>query len=117
MFGHEKFGAYRFAIEFASLAAAIIDKLPEGQSKLADQLRRSTSSIALNIAEGSGKSSILNRKHCYVIARGEAMECAAIIDVLECMRMIDSIVAATAKGTLKSIVGILTSVIKDKERD
>ena len=42
MFGHEKFGAYKYSIEFASLAAQIIEKLPPGYGKLIDQLRRAS---------------------------------------------------------------------------
>ena len=56
MFGHEKFGAYRYSIEFAALATQIIEILPEGHAKLVDQLRRAAISISLNIAEGSGKN-------------------------------------------------------------
>ena len=114
MFGHEKFGAYQYSIEFAALAAQIIEKLPEGHAKLIDQLRRATISISLNIAEGSGKNTESQKCHCYAIARGEAMECAAIMDILECMRMLDSRGAKKAKELLERVVSILSSVCKRK---
>ena len=83
MFGHEKFGAYKYSIEFASLAAQIIEKLPPEYGKLIDQLRRASISVPLNIAEGSGKTTKAQKYACYAIARGEAMECAAIIYILK----------------------------------
>ena len=117
MFGHEKFGAYRFAIEFAAEAARIIEKLPPGYAKLADQLRRASSSVALTIAEGSGKTSRAERNHCYTVARGEAMESAAIVDVLECSHVIESDTARRAKELLENAVAILTSVCRKKAGD
>ena len=40
------------------------------------------SSIPLNISEGCGRPKIEDRKRFYSIARGSAMECAAISDLL-----------------------------------
>ena len=112
MFGHEKFRAYKYSIEFAALATQIIEKLPPGYGKLIDQFRRATISVSLNIAEGSGKATEIQKRHCYAIARGEAMECAAIMDILECMRIVDSNTATQAKELLENVVAILTSVCK-----
>jgi four helix bundle protein len=53
-----------------------------GQGDLRDQLRRASSSIPLNIAEASGKTGRADRAHFHAIARGSALECAAILDVL-----------------------------------
>ena len=110
MFGHEKFIAYQYSIQFAALASQIIEKLPEGHAKLIDQLRRAAVSISLNIAEGSGKNTESQKCHCYAIARAEAMECAAIMDILECMRLLESSNARQAKELLENVVAILCSV-------
>ncbi len=110
MFGHEKFGAYRDSIEFVALASEIIEKMPDGYGKLIDQFRRAAVSVPLNIAEGSGKATELNKRHSYAIARGEAMECAAIVDVLLCLGMIDLAKAKQAKELLERISAILTAV-------
>jgi len=110
MFGHEKFGAYRFAIEFVALANQIIEKLPQGYSKLVDQFRRAAISVPLNIAEGSGKATESQKRQHYAIARGEAMECAAIMDVLLCLGVIECCMAERAKALLEKVVAILTSV-------
>ncbi len=101
-------------LNLATAGFRIIEKLPEGQAKLIDQLRRAAISIALNIAEGSGKNTESQKCHCYAIARGEAMECAAIMDILECMRMLDSDSAQQAKELLEKTVAILSSVCKKR---
>lgn len=46
------------------------------------QLSRTSFSIVLNIAEGSGRFSKSDRRHFFVISRGSVFECAAIMDTL-----------------------------------
>ena len=111
MFGHERFEAYQISIKFLKVAISLADSIPPGYSMVKDQFRRASLSITLNIAEGSDKSSIAEKKRFYAIARGSAMECAAICDVLE---LVDQNYYATktteAKALLKSIVSILTTI-------
>lgn len=71
-------------------------------------------SVPLNIAEGSGKTTKAQKYACYAIARGEAMECAAIIDILKSLHMIDCSKATAAKDLLVHVVSILSSVCKRK---
>jgi len=47
-----------------------------------DQLTRASFSIPLNIAEGSGKLSKLDRRKYFTIARASVFECIAILDIL-----------------------------------
>ncbi|QQR84298.1 four helix bundle protein [Candidatus Peregrinibacteria bacterium] len=49
---------------------------------LKNQLRRSSSSVALNIAEGSGKFSVKDKKNFYLIARGSVSESVATIRLI-----------------------------------
>ena len=110
MFTHEKFEAYQLSIEFTDIALRLIDELPAGHSGLRDQLRRAAFSVPLNLAEGISKNSQVDRKRFYSIARGSAMECAAIFDII---RLLDKRFAArTEKGKqkLKSIVNILSKI-------
>jgi four helix bundle protein len=44
-------------------------------------LKRASWSIPLNIAEGCGKLSNVDKQRFHSIARGSAMECGAILDV------------------------------------
>jgi four helix bundle protein len=48
-----------------------------------DQLRRASLTIALNIAEGSGRFSQKDRGNFFVVARSSVFEVAAIFDILK----------------------------------
>ena len=50
-------------------------------ANLRDQLRRASSSVVLNTAEGFGLASRGVKRRHYEIARGSAMECVAILDL------------------------------------
>jgi len=80
MLDYERLDVYKKAIEFFSIAIKIMDKLPKGYSSLNDQFKRASLSIGLNIAEGSGKIKVFDRRRYYSIARGSAMESGAILD-------------------------------------
>ena len=47
-----------------------------------DQLSRSSLSVVLNIAEGSGRITNNDRKHFYIIARGSVYETVALLDLI-----------------------------------
>ena len=81
MLDHERLDVYRTAIEFAGLAFRLIEQFPRGQAALADQLGRAVMSVPLNLAEGNGRSGGERTLHLR-IARGSAMECGAILDIL-----------------------------------
>ena len=110
MFGHERFEAYKISIEFLKLALSLSESIPPGYAMVKDQLKRAALSIPLNIAEGSGKASTQDRKKYYVIARGSAMECSAICDVLNLIDHKYSVRTNEAKDFLTSFVSILTVV-------
>jgi four helix bundle protein len=55
--------------------------LPE---PLRDQVLRATSSIALNLAEGSGRRTSADRKRFFTMALGSLRECEAVL-LLECV--------------------------------
>ena len=111
MFDHEKFEAYQLAIIYWESALRLLEKIPSGNSAIKDQLKLASSSISLNIAEGYGRYSRGGRKRFYTIARGSAMECAAISDLIVRIqpKLIDEV--SQLKKTLHSIVSILSKII------
>lgn len=82
MFNYEKFQAYQLSVEYWEIALNITNEIPIGNSTLKDQLKRAAGSISLNIAEAYGRIEDRDRKRFFSIARGSAMECAAISDLI-----------------------------------
>ena len=111
MFSHEKFEAYQLSLEYWESALKLLNEIPSGNSVIRDQLERAASSIALNLAEGCGRVSTDDRKKFYTIARGSAMECAALADLITRLEPMLSDKAALSKKKLLSIVRILSTII------
>ena len=74
---HSEFRTLETAIEFAR----ICHKLPVARH-LNDQLNRSSSSVALNLAEGSAKDSRADRYRSYRIALGSFREVETILRIV-----------------------------------
>ena len=92
-------------------ALEIAEKLPRGQAPLADQLRRAAMSIPLNIAEGSGRTpASADRMRFRGIARGSAMECGAILDVVRLLAVISEPEWDLAKSLLVRVVEMLSKM-------
>ena len=77
---------YKCAIAFLPDAYRLAKK---GDAEMASQLKRAALSINLNIAEGTGRFGNDERRFL-VIARGSAFECAAILDALQAIGVVDS---------------------------
>jgi len=60
-----KLDVYQTAVRFLPIAAAMADGLPPRYAAMAEQLRRASLSIPLNIAEGSGKSTGPDQRRFY----------------------------------------------------
>ncbi|MBA3452560.1 MAG: four helix bundle protein, partial [Deltaproteobacteria bacterium] len=68
--------------------------------------------VPLNIAEAVGKTSEADRNNRYAIARGEAMECGAIIDVIRLLGTVPEPDLAAAKQLLVRVVGMLSKLCR-----
>lgn len=111
-FNFQKLDVYQRAIEFLALAMTVVDSLPRGRGALADQLKRAALSIPLNIAESQGRPSPGEAARAYAIARGSAMECAAILDAARVMRAIDDAQTSQARVLLYRIVQMLSKMCR-----
>ena len=110
MFSHEKLDVYQCSAQWLALSNEIVKALPKGNADLANQLRRATFSVPLNIAEGAGKISLLDKKRFYAIARGSALECVAIMDAIEILALCESSNILKAKKLLYRIVSMLSKL-------
>ena len=108
LFGHERLDVYQASLEYITLVYARADRL-NGQFRHArDQWLRASQSIPLNIAEGNGKSGPADRRRYFEIARGSALECAAVQDVLQAGKVLQAEENAQLKELLNRIVAMLT---------
>ena len=110
-FGHEQLDVYRADIEYVGWAFSLGERL-KGHRVAKEQLLRASQSVPLNIAEGNGKSTEAERRRFFEIARGSALECAAIQDVLEVCGALSAVENANAKRLLDRIVAMLTKLGK-----
>jgi four helix bundle protein len=83
MLSFQTLDVYKCSIELLALVSEISKDMPRGHSALIDQLKRAAMSVPLNIAEASGRTGRADAARAFAIARGSAMECAAIFDVLK----------------------------------
>jgi four helix bundle protein len=112
MLHFQKLDVYRCSIDFLALSVGLPDQLPRGQAALADQLRRAALSVPLNIAEGTGRTSDAETTRHFTIARGSAMECAALMDAFQVLQAITPQQHATAIDLLERIVSMLTKLAR-----
>lgn len=112
VFGFEKLDVYRRAIEFLAVAARVIQELPAGQHPLADQLKRAALSVPVNVAEGVGRTSAADRRRHYAIARGSAMECAAILDACRILEIAATGLLREGRTLLIRVVSMLTRMCR-----
>jgi four helix bundle protein len=80
--GHEKLDVYRLSIGYVAWVYEKAANLKGVHRPARDQWLRASQSVPLNIAEGNGKTTEADRRRYFEIARGSALECAAIQDVL-----------------------------------
>jgi len=106
MFHFQTLDVYKCAVAFLPDAYSIA-KLGDGE--MASQLRRAALSINLNIAEGTGRFGNDQRKF-FVIARGSAFECAAMLDALQAVGASDPRMQG-GYVLLHRIVSMLTKMI------
>ena len=108
IFDHDRLDVYRLSIEYVSVAFDVSKSLSGLHRHARDQWLRAAQSIPLNIAEGNGKRSLKDRARFFDIARGSALECAAVQDVLVLSGGLDYLASRDMKIKLKRIVSMLT---------
>jgi four helix bundle protein len=107
-FDHDRLDIYRLSIEYVADAFEASKTLSGLHRQARDQWLRAAQSIPLNIAEGNGKRSLKDRARFLDIARGSALECAAIQDVLVVSGGLGRGSSFDLKSKLTRIVAMLT---------
>jgi four helix bundle protein len=113
-FEYERFDVYRVALEFQGLVPRLLPR--RGYAHLRDQLDRASASVLLNIAEGCGRSSRPDKAHFYRIARGSAMECAAVLDLLLSRGLIAVALHRHGRGLQLRVTQMLSKLVRRMQR-
>ena len=116
VFDHEKLNVYQKTLEFVAWVSHLLEHVPKSAAAY-NQLDRASTSIALNIAEGTGKFTAPDRCRYYDSARGSALECAACLDVLVAKSILPSDEIGAGKELLRPIVSMLVGLIKSVAPD
>lgn len=113
-FDHEKLEVYQISLRFVASATEILERIPKTLA-VHNQLDRASTSIPLNIAEGTAKFTAADRCRFFDIARGSAVECAACLDVLVTKKLLTALEIEEGKTLLISIVAMLVGLIRSQE--
>jgi len=105
---HERLHAYQ---EARKLLQCIRDaKISDG--KLRDQALRAATSVCLNIAEAAGRTGAADKARVYSIARGEACEAGAALDIALAAGLCVKEHAATGAIHARSVYALLSGLIR-----
>jgi four helix bundle protein len=108
VFDHEKLDVYRVGLQFVTWAHKVAVGLSGLHRTARGHLVDASQSITQNIAEGNGKRSRADRRLFFAIARGSALECAAVLDNLAACEAIAGETAGEGKRYLHRLVCMLT---------
>ena len=116
MISYERLEVYQLSLKCTQQCLEVLQDVPRGYAELRQQLRRAIISVSLNIAEGAGKTGLDSKKNFYDIAKGSAMESAAIIDILQMAKFIDAARHSELKELLHRIISMLSKLCLNLER-
>ena len=97
-----QFVAHDLAIEAAAAVYQLVDKVSPTHRSLADQARRSSASVPLNLAEGAGRAGNDRLQH-FRIAFGSAKETRSSIQLLTAIGAVNNPGAAKTLALLDRV--------------
>jgi len=95
-FDHEKLRVFGRAVGLVEMVEGLVKGMGPSHGSLADQVRRSASSIVLNIAEGASEYSRKEKMRSHPMARRSAAETHAALNLLVAVRRGEKRVRETA---------------------
>lgn len=109
----EQLHVWQYSQELAVAVYEAVKQFPnEEKYGLSDQLRRSSSSISANIAEGFGRHTHQDKAHFYVIANGSLLETKSHLYLANKLGYIDDEKLAELIFTILPTQKMLNSFIK-----
>ena len=117
MFDFENLTVYHKAKQFYTMVRSELLNEPQTDRVTNHQLRRSTLSILLNIAEGSGRFTNLDKRRFYIMARGSVFESVAVLETLNEDKLIKKHQYEQFYGLAEELSKMLFVMIKNLEQN
>lgn len=111
----ERLDVYCLSVEYVGISYRIAKTLSGLKRPARDQWLWAAQSISVSITEGNGQQSLKDKNRFLEIARGSALECASIHDVLVVCDASDVESTRRGKSDLKRIVSMPTRLIERTE--
>ena len=115
-FGFRKLRVYQAAKEVVAEVNRLALRIPRDHMDLVWQMRRAARSIALNIAEGAGEFTPMEKARIYRIARRSAWETAAAFDMAVDDGFYSVKELEIVFDRLDTVIGMLVNIGKANER-
>jgi len=112
-FMFEKLNVYQKALRFTKDVYSLTGKAAGKEVHLVSQIRRASSSIPLNIAEGNGRWTKKDRRNLFVIARGSCFECIPALELLHHNGTLENREYTALKNEIEIIAKMLTALIRN----
>lgn len=104
---HENTRLYETSLKLVGQCTQLAKHFPPGLGYLADQLRRASTAVPLNFAEGCRKKSPKERARFFEIASSSAREVSAIVDVAHLSEAVSAQDRAVAKDRCDHLCAML----------
>lgn len=114
MFDFQKLNVYQKAKAYIFEITDLLETV-HFDRHIVDQLKRASFSIMLNIAEGTSRYSSKDKRNFFIISRGSAFECVAILEFLFESNKINEKTYENLLSRLEEISKMLYALIKNLE--
>lgn len=112
-FDFEHLEIYKKSIDLIDRVYKVTKNFPREEIfGITSQFRRASISIALNVAEGSGRSKKLEKRRFYEIARASVFECIPIIEISKNQNYIGEDEFTQFRGICIELGRMLTGLMK-----
>ena len=105
------FRAQEGSFEIVGSLRGLVHRLARVDRDLAGQIRRAASSIALNLAEGSGRAG-RDRLHSYRIAQGSTLEVQAGLRLAVAWGYVEETAVAATLARLDDLLRMFTGLLR-----
>ena len=115
MFDFEQLSVYQKALALNKKVFAFLKIHKNIDFFLQNQFKRASTSVVLNIAEGVGRFTKLDRRRFYIIGRGSSFEVIAILQIISNQYEVDKKTYQSIRLDIEEISKMLFGLIKKSE--